>query len=59
MLFRALDAFPVPVRTLDALHLASLEFLRAQGHDVVIAAYDRRPLDAADALGATRSRYCS
>ena len=26
----ALDPFPAPVRTLDALHLASLEYLRAQ-----------------------------
>lgn len=27
----ALEPFPVPVRTLDALHLASLSFLIAQG----------------------------
>ena len=59
VLARALDAFPVPVRTLDALHLASLEFLRAQGHDVAIAAYDHRLLDAAEALGVARSLYCS
>lgn len=59
VLVRALDPFPMPVRTLDALHLASLEFLRAQGHDVAIAAYDRRLLDAAGALGVALSRYCS
>jgi len=30
VLGRALEPFPVPVRTLDALHLASIEFLRAR-----------------------------
>ena len=28
---RALEPFPKPVRTLDALHLASMDFLRKQG----------------------------
>ena len=32
VLARALEPFPVPVRTLDALHLASIEFLRERGH---------------------------
>lgn len=31
VLARALEPFPKPVRTLDALHLASMEFLRKQG----------------------------
>lgn len=51
VLARALEAFPVPVRTLDALHLASIEFLRAQGTNVVLATYDDRLGKAAIALG--------
>ncbi len=37
----------VAVRTLDALHLASVEFLRAQGQSVVLASYDAHMLEAA------------
>ena len=51
VLARALEPFPVPVRTLDALHLASLEFLRARGQHVELASYDDRLLGAAAALG--------
>ena len=51
VLGRALDSFPSPVRTLDALHLASAEFLRAQGEAVVIASYDTRLVTAARQLG--------
>ncbi len=47
VLARALEAFPLPVRTLDALHLASIEFLRAQRQDVTLASYDSRLIDAA------------
>ena len=47
VLARALEPFPVQVRTLDALHLASIEFLRAQRQDVALASYDIRMLDAA------------
>lgn len=47
---RAREPFPVPVRTLDALHLASLEFLAAQGVRVELATYDERLLAAARAL---------
>ena len=47
VLARALDPFPVPVRTLDALHLASLEFLRNQGTSIELASYDERMLEAA------------
>ena len=44
VLARALDAFPVSVsvRTLDALHLASCEYLRKQGQSIVLASYDGR-----------------
>lgn len=42
VLARALEPFPVAVRTLDALHLASVEFLRAQRQDVTLATYDER-----------------
>jgi predicted nucleic acid-binding protein len=42
VLARALEAFPAAVRTLDALHLASIEFLRVQRQDVALATYDAR-----------------
>jgi uncharacterized protein len=51
VLARALEPFPQPVRTLDAIHLASLEFLRAQGQRVELASYDDRMLAAARAMG--------
>jgi predicted nucleic acid-binding protein len=51
VLARALAPFPVPVRTLDALHLASAEFLREQRQDVSVATYDERMAAAARALG--------
>jgi predicted nucleic acid-binding protein len=51
VLARALEPFPAPVRSLDALHLSSLEFLRARGADLVLATYDRRMREAAQALG--------
>jgi len=51
VLARALQPFPVPVRTLDALHLATIAFLRARGGTVELASYDVRLLDAARALG--------
>ena len=50
VLARALDAFPVPVRTLDALHLASCDYLRNQGQSVSLASYDHRMTTAARAL---------
>ncbi len=50
VLSRALDPFPVAVRTLDALHLASLEFLRRQGQRVSLASYDDRMIAAARRL---------
>ncbi len=39
---RALEPFPTPVRTLDALHLASIVFLREHGQAVSLASYDDR-----------------
>lgn len=51
VLERALQPFPVPVRTLDAIHLAALEFVRAQKQNVQIASYDERLLSAARRLG--------
>jgi predicted nucleic acid-binding protein len=50
ILERVREPFPVRVRTLDALHLASLEFLRRQGVRLALASYDARLLDAAAAL---------
>jgi hypothetical protein len=51
VLGRALEPFPVPVRTLDALHLATIDFLRANGQSVELASYDARLNAAARALG--------
>lgn len=50
VLARALEPFAVEVRTFDALHLASLEFLRSQGIDIELASYDGRMLEAARSL---------
>ena len=50
-LARALLAFPVQVRTLDGLHLATMDFLREQGLSVELASYDVRLLQAAEAMG--------
>ncbi len=50
VLGRALEPFPLPVRTLDALHLASLEFLRRQGQRISLASYDARMVAAARRL---------
>jgi predicted nucleic acid-binding protein len=47
VLARALEPFSRPVRTLDALHLASMEFLRMQGQTLQLASYDERLLAVA------------
>lgn len=44
VLSRALDPFPAPVRTLDALHLACIDFLRRRDQKVRLATYDQRML---------------
>jgi predicted nucleic acid-binding protein len=51
VLKRALYPFPLPVRTLDALHLASVSFLREHGKEVALATYDLRMAEAAEAMG--------
>ena len=53
VLARALDAFPTSVRTLDALHLASCEFLRNQGQSIALASYDGRMIALARAMDIT------
>jgi predicted nucleic acid-binding protein len=50
VLARALQPFPKPVRTLDAIHLASADFIREQGQRVQVASYDQRLLNAAHAM---------
>ena len=50
VLARALEPFPKPVRTLDGLHLASMDFLRNQGQSVTLASYDERLINGARAL---------
>jgi len=56
VLARALQPFPIPVRTLDSLHLATIEFIRGEGETVELASYDSRLIVAARALGITLSR---
>ena len=51
VLQRALAPFPAPVRTLDALHLATMDFLRSHGQTLELASYDQRLAAAAQALG--------
>jgi hypothetical protein len=50
VLARALEPFPVPVRTLDALHLATMDFVRGHGQAIELVTYDLRLLTAARAL---------
>ena len=51
VLERALEPFPAPVRTLDALHLATLSFLADQRQRLKLATYDVRMAEAATRLG--------
>jgi hypothetical protein len=50
VLARAQEPFPFPVRTLDALHLASIEFLRESVPRIELASYDVRQVSAARKL---------
>ena len=50
VLARAKEPFPSAVRTLDALHLASLTFLAERRIRAPLASYDERLLAAARAL---------
>ena len=47
VLGRALEPFPIRVRTLDGLHLATVDFLRTQREPVELASYDNRLVAAA------------
>lgn len=51
VLSRATRPFPAPVRTLDALHLASVTFLRERGKPVELATYDARMSGVAATMG--------
>jgi predicted nucleic acid-binding protein len=57
VLTRALSPFPSPVRTLDALHLATVLWLREHGQDVTLATYDVRMARAAESLGVASPRW--
>jgi hypothetical protein len=48
---RALEPFPLGVRTPHALHLATMDFIRERGESVQLASYDDRLIAAAQALG--------
>jgi len=51
VLARALEPFPFPVRTLDALHLATAHFLTSHRQRVTLATYDDRMRECAEKLG--------
>jgi predicted nucleic acid-binding protein len=52
LLDRAADAFPLPLRTLDAIHLATaLRCRQEEGGDVAFATHDRALAAAARAYG--------
>jgi len=51
VLARALEPWPTAIRTLDALHLATVDHLRSRSSSVELASYDNRLLAAARALG--------
>ncbi len=50
VLTRAIEPFPIRLRTLDALHLATIAFLQTQRQEVKLASYDDRMLKAARKL---------
>jgi len=50
VLTRALEPFPLPVPTLDALHLATADYLRKAGSPAGLATYDERMRDVAARL---------
>jgi predicted nucleic acid-binding protein len=51
VLERAKEPFLAPVRTLDALHLASISFLIDNGQTVTLASYDAKMIKAARSIG--------
>lgn len=56
VLSRAESPFPTEVRTLDVLHLASVDYLVRIGQRVEFASYDRRQCAAALAMGIPLAR---
>jgi len=50
VLKRALEPFPVQLRTLDVLHVSTIEYLRDIGQIIQLASYDQRLNAAARAL---------
>jgi predicted nucleic acid-binding protein len=53
-LARALQPFPKPLQTLDAMHLATMSYLQARGLTIELATYDQRFGEAAEAFGIRR-----
>ena len=51
VLERAKEPFPAPPRTLDALHLASIQYLKENGQTVTLASYDTKMRKTATAIG--------
>lgn len=51
VLARALQPSPTPIRTLDALHLASAAYLREHGPNVSLATYEGRMREASVGMG--------
>lgn len=50
-LARALSPFPLPVGTLDGLHLSTMDYLARRGQSLSLASYDKRFVACARALG--------
>ena len=50
VLARALEPFPGPLRTIDALHLASCSYLTENGQTVALASFDRCMIAAARSM---------
>tara|TARA_E500000331_G_C17180600_1_gene680383 strand:+ start:72 stop:461 length:390 start_codon:yes stop_codon:yes gene_type:complete len=50
VLERVLEPFHAPVRTLDAIHLASIDFLIQRRQHVGLATYDHRMLSVAEGM---------
>lgn len=48
---RALHPFPLPVKTLDGLHLATMDQIRLAGRELQLATYDLRLARGAKAMG--------
>lgn len=57
VLARALEPFPTVVRTLDALHLATIIFLYDRHQALALASYDERLNQAATQLGVSIASF--